>query len=78
MNKPFYQCAVCNQGFEAIEDLRRHEEEYHNPIADQEVSIESAGGPFPCPECGAVLPSPEVLEEHILRLHPAREGMGEP
>ena len=52
MNKPFYQCAVCLQGFHTIEDLHRHEQEFHNPQEDREVSLQSAGGPFPCPECG--------------------------
>ena len=78
MNKPFYQCAVCFQGFETIEDLHRHEQEFHNPQESQEVSMESAGGPFPCPECGEELTSPEAVEEHLAQDHPARTGMGRP
>jgi hypothetical protein len=30
MSKPFYECSVCMQGFEVIEELHRHEREYHN------------------------------------------------
>lgn len=78
MNKPFYQCAVCNQGFEAMADLHRHEQEFHNPQEDLEVSTISAGGPFPCPECGTEMPTAEEVEEHIAQLHPTRQGMGEP
>jgi hypothetical protein len=79
MNKPAYQCAVCeNVWFRTIEELHAHEQEFHNPQEDALVSVESAGGAFPCPECGVQLETPELLEEHIAQLHPARAGMGEP
>jgi DNA-directed RNA polymerase subunit RPC12/RpoP len=78
MNKPYYQCAMCNQSFQEMADLHAHEQEFHNPQEDTEVSIESAGGPFPCPECGTELPTAEEVEEHMVQLHPTRTGMGEP
>jgi hypothetical protein len=78
MNKPFYQCAVCRQGFETIEDLHAHEQEFHNPQEDADVSTRSAGGPFPCPECGVDLRTAEEVEEHLASEHPVRAGMGEP
>ena len=78
MNKPYYQCPVCLQAFGTIEDLHRHEQEFHNPQADREVSMQSAGGPFPCPECGEELENLDAVEEHLMRQHPARAGMGTP
>ena len=78
MNKPFYECPVCRQGFENIEEMHRHEQEFHNPREDVEVSTESAGGPFPCPVCGNALTTPEEVEEHLAQEHPATTGMGRP
>jgi hypothetical protein len=78
MNKPFYQCAVCREGFDAMEDLHAHEQEFHNPVESSEVSMQSAGGPFPCPVCGDELPTPEYVEDHLAQDHPTRTGMGRP
>jgi predicted RNA-binding Zn-ribbon protein involved in translation (DUF1610 family) len=78
MNKPLYQCAVCeNRWFETIEELHSHEQEFHNPQEDREISMRSAGGPFPCPECGLQLETPERMEKHLVREHPQRGGMGQ-
>jgi uncharacterized C2H2 Zn-finger protein len=76
MNKPYYQCPVCNQFFDEMADMHRHEQEFHNPQEDREVSMDSAGGPFPCPECGVELMTSEEVEDHVAREHPARAGMG--
>ena len=78
MNKPYYQCPVCNQIFEDMGDMHRHEQEFHNPQEDSEVSMESAGGPFPCPQCGIDLTTPEEVEEHLAQQHPVKTGMGRP
>ena len=78
MNKPLYQCAVCNQWFETMEALHGHEQEFHNPQEDAEVSMESAGGALPCPECGVQSATAELLEEHMVIEHPEQAGMGRP
>lgn len=79
MKGPPYQCAVCeNQWFDTMEALRSHELEFHNPQESAEVSMRSAGGPFPCPECGVEMETPERLEEHLAAEHPERSGMGRP
>jgi hypothetical protein len=76
MNDAFYQCPVCNQNFGSFEDLHAHTQEFHNPVEDEEVSMESAGGPFPCPECGVELTTAEDVEDHVALEHPGRAGMG--
>jgi hypothetical protein len=76
MNKPAYQCAVCNEWFEKMSELHKHEQEFHNPQENDVVSMQSAGGAFPCPECGVETETAERLEEHLAQEHPARSGMG--
>ena len=79
MNKPAYQCSVCeNKWFDSMEALHAHEQEFHNPQEDTQLSTQSIGGAFPCPECGVQMETPELLEEHVAQEHPARAGMGEP
>ena len=77
MNKPLYECAVCNEWFDSMEAMHQHEQQFHNPQEDAEVSSRSAGGTFPCPECGVHTYTEGDLEVHLVREHPERTGMGE-
>jgi transcriptional regulator NrdR family protein len=76
MNKPAFQCAVCNQWFETMEAMHEHEQSYHNPQEDSEVSMRSAGGPVNCPDCGAQFETPELMEDHLVTNHGDRREPG--
>jgi hypothetical protein len=77
MDEQNHLCPVCAKEFADLNSLREHDRQEHEsrglgdlaPDDDEEVIS-------PCPECGAQLESPALLEEHLVQLHPSRTGMG--
>jgi uncharacterized C2H2 Zn-finger protein len=76
MNKPMYQCAVCSAWFTSMEDYHDHEQEFHNPQEDADVTTESKGGPFGCPQCGVQFRTPAEIEDHLAEQHGDRRELG--